>query len=127
MLRPRPLADVLRQAATGGVSRVTLLKVDGSLLAYAGEANKDPEVHAALTSNIWGSYYLGDMPETEMGSLEQVVLHCESGKLVIIKVATVLVALMSDESVGFGMLKAKAEAIAGYLGEPLSKVDMMDD
>jgi hypothetical protein len=35
----------------------------------------------------------------------------QSGKLVIIKVATVLVALMSDESVGFGMLKAKVRVV----------------
>lgn len=73
----------------------------------------------------------------------------QGGKLVVTKVATVLLALMSDESVGFGMLKAKvcsshwsestcadshllvfvvqAEAIVSYLGEPLSKVDMMDN
>ena len=36
-----------------------LLKVDGSLLAFAGEANKDPQVHAALVSNIWGAYISG--------------------------------------------------------------------
>lgn len=37
----------------------SLLKVDGSLLAYAGDANKDPQVHAALVSNIWGAYISG--------------------------------------------------------------------
>eukprot|EP00038_Savillea_parva_P007130 m.167968 g.167968 ORF g.167968 m.167968 type:complete len:129 (-) comp12903_c0_seq1:994-1380(-) len=127
MLRPKPLTDVLRQAATGGVKRVTLLKTDGSLLAYAGDGNSDADMHAALTSNIWRLYHPGSDAPDVLGDLNFVLLQTEQGKVVIGKVSSVLVALMSDESVGFGMLKAKAEALAAYLDEPLSQVDMMND
>ena len=42
--------------------------------------------------------------------------HTQQGKVVIGKVSSVLVALMSDESVGFGMLKAKVQNMCCVVG-----------
>lgn len=52
------------------------------------------------------------------------MMDCEEGRLFITKVASVLLCLTADASVGFGMLKAKAAALIHHLEGPLQKVDM---
>eukprot|EP00041_Stephanoeca_diplocostata_P005373 m.61016 g.61016 ORF g.61016 m.61016 type:complete len:144 (+) comp15744_c0_seq1:214-645(+) len=142
MLRPRPLAQMLGQAASGGVKHAMLLKKDGSLIAYAtGDKDGDSQVNAALASNVWSFYTTTKIDEENGDShsvasnsdddvfddLETVMLECEEGKLLLTKVATILLCLISEDHVGFGMLKAKADALVLKLHEPLSKVDMMDN
>ena len=62
--------------------------------------------------------------QADIGGLEQIMMDCEEGRLFITKVASVLLCLTADASVGFGMLKAKAAALIHHLEVPLQKVDM---
>eukprot|EP00729_Bicosta_minor_P002626 gene2626-24258_t len=97
--------------------------MDGALLVYAGDSHKEAQVTGAIASNLWGAYH-SHTESADIGGLEQIMMDCEEGRLFITKVASVLLCLTADASVGFGMLKAKAAALIHHLEGPLQKVDM---
>jgi predicted regulator of Ras-like GTPase activity (Roadblock/LC7/MglB family) len=62
--------------------------------------------------------------QSDTGALMQIMMDCEEGRLYISKVASVLLCITADASVGFGMLRQKAATLIAHLEGPLSTVDM---
>ena len=126
MLRPRALSALLGQvtlikvqslkglkmksplqANTDGVESTFLFKQDGTLLAHAStpQTSKDPRVMSAIASNIWAIYDKSGRASLNEDSLEMLMLDCEEGRLALVPVNTVLLAVLGDRNVGPGMLR----------------------
>ncbi|KAA0199381.1 Mitogen-activated protein-binding protein-interacting protein [Fasciolopsis buskii] len=118
MLRPRALAAALNKMNTGGVQSVMLFNQEGVLLAFTSFAGESERLKAAIAANIWNicQRYL-EAGETDM--LQEIMLDFAQGRLIICRVASVLLCLHGSKEVGLGMLRAKANALLRNLEEPL--------
>ena len=95
------------QANTDGVESTFLFKQDGTLLAHASapQTNREPRVMSAIASNIWAIYDKSGRASLNEDSLEMLMLDCEEGRLVLVPVNMVLLAVLGSRSVGPGMLR----------------------
>ena len=141
MLKPRALTSVLSQANTDGVQSTFLFKLDGTLLAYSSinagnifwnlkcrdstfclPECSDPRVVAAISSKIWGVYEKSGRAHLNEDKLQFLLLDCDEGHVGVVPVHNALLCLSGDKSLGFGMLKAKSDALVRFLEDPLSQV-----
>lgn len=122
MLKPKVIPKVLEQVlSSDGVLLAMLLNNEGSLLAFAGQTEREAKVFAAIASNIWLTYEKSGRLVFD-NDLEYILIQNESGKVAVAKVSRLLVCIYAADTVEFGLLKAKLKALTSYLDEPLKQV-----
>ncbi|KAI8336190.1 hypothetical protein BC941DRAFT_428559 [Chlamydoabsidia padenii] len=132
MLKPKVISQVLRQSTTNGVKASLLMTLDGSLLSFATNNDKNVKTYAAISVTIWSSYkkqvslgsFLGG---GELDNPQFLLLDCEEGVVFITGVGTMLLCLVAEKSVPLGLLKTKAEALRAHLEEPLLRMASYQD
>uniref|UniRef100_A0A095A113 Ragulator complex protein LAMTOR2 n=1 Tax=Schistosoma haematobium TaxID=6185 RepID=A0A095A113_SCHHA len=150
MLRPRALTSALRKMNTGGIQSVMLFNPEGVLLAYTSLAGDSERSKAAIAANVWNIYqrqlesseslvvtpfsrtynqcfvsnYINGLTvafcSNPMDTVQEIILKLSEGRLIITRVASVLLCLHASKDVGLGMLRAKMNALVQNLQEPLS-------
>ncbi|KAK9704634.1 hypothetical protein K7432_010078 [Basidiobolus ranarum] len=123
MLKPKVVSQVLRQATTGGVEATLLLNSEGSLLAFAANSDREAKVYAAIASNVWSTYERCGKAIYENEELKLMLIECEEGKVAITTVSNMVLCLVGQGSIEFGLLRAKANALTKHLEEPLKRVN----
>ncbi|RVE63232.1 hypothetical protein OJAV_G00165490 [Oryzias javanicus] len=113
MLRPKALTQVLSQANTNGVQSTLLLNNEGSLLGLTASTQTRELMCQARQSLLAYKANAHQFVST---------IKTQEGRVAITHVANLLLCMYAKETVGFGMLKAKAEALVQYLEEPLTQV-----
>ncbi|KAI9295210.1 mitogen-activated protein-binding protein-interacting protein [Neoconidiobolus thromboides FSU 785] len=122
MIKPKVISTILSQALGKGETASLLIRPDGSLLASSGSDEQKVSIYAAIASNICTFYK--DLGQNQLNDeLNKVMLECEEGKIVIYKVASLLLCLVGDQTTQFGMLWVKVKALATHIEVPLKQLE----
>ncbi|KAI7872350.1 hypothetical protein BDF14DRAFT_1961277 [Spinellus fusiger] len=126
MLKPKIVSQVLRQATRDGVKASLLMTREGSLLAFAADNGRRAKIIAAIAANVWSTYKQHCSSDTflagDSSGLNSVIIQCEEGTVFVMSISTMLLCLVGEATVDLGMLRAKAQALARHLEEPLLSV-----
>ena len=77
---------------------------------------------SAISSKIWSVYEKSGRASLNEDQLQYLLLDCDEGHVGVVPVHNALLCLSGDKTLGFGMLKAKSDALVKFLEEPLSQV-----
>jgi predicted regulator of Ras-like GTPase activity (Roadblock/LC7/MglB family) len=116
MLKPKVLGQLLDQSRTSGVQYALLLSREGALIASSG----DSRITYAIAFHIWQAYTAASPGDAVP---DMILLDCENGRVIITQVSDkFLLCMYADISAEFGLLRAKALALANYMHEPLKAI-----
>ncbi|CAL8071022.1 unnamed protein product [Calicophoron daubneyi] len=119
MFRPRALAAALSKVNTGGIQSVMLFNLEGVLMAFTSVSGEGERSKAAIAASIW-NIYQRHLQSTESDTVQEILMDFSQGRLIITRIASVLLCIHASKDVGLGMLRAKANALVQSLQEPLS-------
>ncbi|KAI1727144.1 roadblock/LC7 domain-containing protein [Ditylenchus destructor] len=106
MLRARAVEKFLSQVVNPldrGITGAMLFNKDGMTLAKTGKPFANGNIYSALLTNIWESFEQQGVRD----ELSEMVISCESGVVIVMRVAEMLLAIVSDGTVPTGLLKLK--------------------
>ena len=89
--------------------------LSGLPVARTGKMALSATVYGALMTNIWESFEQQGIRE----DLQSVVLQNTEGTVMVIKIHQMLLAVVADNSVTQGILRAKVMALTTHLMDPL--------
>ncbi|KAF8569858.1 hypothetical protein P879_02618 [Paragonimus westermani] len=121
MLRPRALTAALDRVNMGGIQSVMLFNTGGVLLAFTSSTDENERSKAAIAANIW-NIYQRHLEASESDTVQEIMLEFTEGRLIISKVASLLLCLHGTKEVPLGMLRAKANTLIQNLKEPLTEL-----
>ena len=108
---------MLAEAIAPGMKVVVLINRSGLLVGSAGDAGSASSI-SAIVSTLWQCHEKCE----GQGSLGCMLLECEQGRLSIMAVGSFILACCSDATIPFGLLKAKATALHGFLQPSLQQI-----
>ncbi|XP_043211398.1 ragulator complex protein LAMTOR2-like [Amphibalanus amphitrite] len=98
------------------------MNLEGAPLAYSGGGSEQQcDVVAAIASNIWAAGTKHGLTVFD-DQLALQLFDCEEGRMCVCPVTSLLLCVFGARTVPLGMLRAKAEALGGYLSGPLTEV-----
>ena len=121
MLRTRALDSFLSQVIGGGVTCVILFNKDGLTVSRTASADTQQgsgNVYSALLANIWETFERQGVRD----ELNEVVIGCERGTVVLARVAQMLLAVLGEADAPLGFLLLKLRALVEQLQVPLSAI-----
>eukprot|EP00048_Salpingoeca_helianthica_P023414 m.24205 g.24205 ORF g.24205 m.24205 type:complete len:131 (+) comp8646_c1_seq1:20-412(+) len=119
VVRAQGFQEAFQQAIQGGgLQSVILCKLDGSLISYTATSEREAQIPAAIAANVWTSA-LSQKESIGAEDPEYMLVDAESGRLFVQPAADLLLCLVAQQNVGFGMLRLKAGALLACIASPL--------
>ncbi|OON14550.1 Roadblock/LC7 domain protein [Opisthorchis viverrini] len=123
MLRSRALTTALNKLSTGGIRSAMLFNPEGVLLAFSSLTDESERSKAAIAANIW-NIYQHHLETSEADTVQEIMFEFAEGRLILCRVALLLLCLHGSKDVPLGMLRAKAMTLIENLEKPL--LDLAD-
>jgi predicted regulator of Ras-like GTPase activity (Roadblock/LC7/MglB family) len=116
MIKSKTLTQVLAQACTSGVQAAILFDLNGSMLAFSGSDMVSNQMVTAIVANLWSAF------ESKEPGLLTMLFDFERGRVAASRTSQFVLCVYGEETVPFGMLKCKTEALAQNLTVPMDQV-----
>ncbi|KAJ1619676.1 hypothetical protein T492DRAFT_1083953 [Pavlovales sp. CCMP2436] len=123
LLRPKVLPEVLGAANVDGIQTTMLVTHNGNLMGYSGVHSQQEAIKiGAIACNVWHSHSTPADTFADAGTLRCLIIDLELGRLVVSPTTDHLVVCHAAPDAPIGMVKAKAQAVALHLQQPLSQI-----
>jgi len=124
MLNCKDLNEILSQANTSGVLSTFLINQRGDMVTYVGDGDAVAKARGRVISSVWSGYEQKKPSNGPEILLNNMIISCDSGRIVVEKVADsgYLLCMFAKKIVNLGLLCAKAKAVVDFLREPLANM-----